>query len=268
MKFTPKSLPGNVNVSTTHPIKELFWLAGSLFLLVGILFFMLGLLTDWAVTKTSPDIENWLGEQAMREFSAEPDERLQPRLDAILAPVPSASPLHDYTFTVSRSEEEQVNALALPGGNIIIYAGLLKQVESENELAMILAHELGHFAHRDHLRGLGRGLGLAVTAALLFGYDNPAGDFISNTFFTYQIKYSQTQEERADIFGLDLLVQRFGHAGGATDFVARAAQAFDGWSGHLLASHPHPGARIDRLKVRISDQGYAVGPVQPLSFKP
>ena len=66
MKFTPKSLPGNVNVSKTHPIKELFWLAGGMFLLAGSLYFLLGLLADWGVARTSPDIENWLGEQAMQ----------------------------------------------------------------------------------------------------------------------------------------------------------------------------------------------------------
>ena len=46
-----------------------------------------------------------------------------------------------------------MNAVALPGGNIVVFAGLLKEIKSENELAMILGHELGHFAHRDHLRG-------------------------------------------------------------------------------------------------------------------
>ena len=268
MKFTPKSLPGNVNVSKTHPIKELFWLAGGMFLLAGSLYFLLGLLADWGVAKTSPDIENWLGEQAVQEFAAEPDARLQTHLDAVLDAAPQDSVLHDYTFTVYRSNEDLVNALALPGGRIIVYAGLLQEVESENELTMILAHELGHFAHRDHLRGLGRGLGLAVAGALLFGYDNSAGDLLASTLFTYQVKYSQTQEENADSFGLDLLVSRYGHAGGAVDFFARAGRTADGRGSYVFAAHPHPEERLEKLEARISEQGYVVGPVLPLSFKP
>jgi predicted Zn-dependent protease len=45
-------------------------------------------------------------------------------------------------------ENEEINAVALPGGNIVVFTGLVAQVESENELAMVLAHEMGHFTHR------------------------------------------------------------------------------------------------------------------------
>ncbi|MEP0779976.1 M48 family metalloprotease [Microcoleus sp. ZQ-A2] len=45
--------------------------------------------------------------------------------------------------------------LALPGDAIVIYADLVQQAKSQNELMMVLGHELGHFAHRDHWRGLG-----------------------------------------------------------------------------------------------------------------
>lgn len=268
MKFTAKPLKDNVNVSKNHPLKELFWLTGGLFLVVGLLFFSLGFFADWAVTKTSPDIENWLGEKALKQFPAKPNGKLQARLGTIVGNLPHHSPLHEYRFTAYLGDKDVINAIALPGGNIIVYSGLLKQVESENELTMILAHELGHFAHRDHLKGLGRGLSLAVAATLLFGYDNPASDIISNTFLTYQAKYSQTQEEDADLFGLDLLVQTYGHAGGATAFFERIAKHAGSRGSYFLASHPHPELRIQELQARIAEQGYAVEPVQPLSFEP
>ncbi len=39
---------------------------------------------------------------------------------------------------------------------MVVFTGLLEKMTSENELAFVLAHELGHYDHRDHLRGLGR----------------------------------------------------------------------------------------------------------------
>lgn len=64
---------------------------------------------------------------------------------------------------------ETVNAIALTGDAIVIYQGLLTQVNSENELMMILGHELGHFAHRDHLRSLSRGLLIQAAIATILG---------------------------------------------------------------------------------------------------
>ncbi len=126
--------------------------------------------------------------------------------------------MHRYNFTIYLSDSDDVNAIALPGGRIVVFKGLLDQVESENELAMVLAHELGHFAHRDHMRGLGRGLGLAVATALLLGENNSASGLISKAVLTFQVKYSQSQESAADQFGVDLLTARYGHAGGAPAF--------------------------------------------------
>jgi predicted Zn-dependent protease len=169
VKFTPRLLEDNVNVSKTHPLIELCWLLGGLILAVGIVFSVLGLLTDWVVSKTPLDVERWLGQQALQRIPANESPLLQKSLEGLLRSLPADSPLHRYSFQVLLAESSEVNAIALPGGNIMVFSGLIARIESENELAMILAHEMGHFVNRDHLRGLGRGLGMAVGTALLFG---------------------------------------------------------------------------------------------------
>ena len=130
---------------------------------------------------------------------------------------------------------------------------------------MILAHELGHFAHRDHLRSLGRGLGVAVAATLLFGEESAASNLVSKTLLTFQVKYSQDQESAADRFGLDLLAAHYGHAGGATDFFTRLAVDSGNQLPYLLASHPHPQARITALKRQIKNNNYLVKKNLPLA---
>ena len=264
MGYTPKQLDGNVNVSKIHPLIELSWLIGSLIVLVGLIFLVLGLSADWAVSKTPISVETWIGRLALDEFPAEENEALEERLQSLLASLPEDSPLHQYTFHVFLDDSDTVNAIALPGGNIVVYQGLLDQIESENELAMILAHELGHFAHRDHLRGLGRGLGITLATTLIFGQESAASNLAAKTLLTFQTKYSREQESAADQFGVDLLTRRYGHAGGAIDFFTRINKEAGGTLPYLLASHPHPQNRIDALNRRIREKHYSVAATQPL----
>ena len=264
MKFTPVALTDNINVSKTHPLIELLWLVGGFVILVAVLFSLLGLTTDLAISKTPIKIETWIGELGLNEFSSTESNTLNQRLELLLVHLPKDSPLRQYQFHVHLADSDEVNAIALPGGNIVVFAGLLKEVQSENELAMVLAHELGHFAHRDHLRGLGRGLGIAVASALLFGQQSATSSIISNALLTFNRRYSQQQETAADQFGIDLLIKRYGHAGGAIDFFSRFDADAEKDS-YLLATHPHPQARVAALNRRIAKQHYQVKAVEPLA---
>ena len=264
MKFTPKHIDENVNVSKTHPLAELAWLVGGMLLLALVFYLVLGVTADLAVAKIPIKAEVWLGEYFVDSFEANEDEALRRRLQPLLDNLPADSPLHNYTFTVQLVKNKEINALALPGGHILVFSGLVEQAESENELAMVLAHELGHFAHRDHLKRLGRGLGLTVAAMLVFGEDSAISRLVSNLFLVTESSYSRQQESDADRFGLELLVNSYGHAGGATDFFARVGKKAGSRAPYLLASHPHPDDRIEELQSLISENGYRVETITPL----
>lgn len=263
MKFTPRALHGNVNVSDTHPLVELAWMVGGLLSIGLTLLLALNLSTDYVVSHLSPQHELWLGERLTLAFPGEQSPALQARLEKLLHSLPGDSPLRTSPFSVQVAETPEVNAVALPGGRIVVFRGLLDKVGSENELAMVLAHELGHFAHRDHLRGLGRGLGITVLSLVLFGPDSSLSDAAGKLLLDAGSHYSREQESAADRFGLELLVARYGHAGGATDFFRR----FDAEAGsripYLVASHPHPGDRVEALERLIEANGYPVQDVEP-----
>ena len=264
MKFTPKHIDENVNVSKTHPLAELAWLVGGMLLLALVFYLVLGVTADLAVAKIPIKAEVWLGEYFVDSFEANEDEALRRRLQTLLDNLPAGSSLHKYNFTVQLVKNEEVNALALPGGHIVVFSGLVEQADSENELAMVLAHELGHFAHRDHLKRLGRGLGLTVAAMLVFGEDSAISRLVSNLFLVTESSYSRQQESDADHFGLELLVNSYGHAGGATDFFTRVGKKAGSRSPYWLASHPHPDDRIEELQSLISENGYRVEMITPL----
>ncbi len=264
MKFTARYPRDNVNVSKTHPLTELAWMLGGLASIGVLLFVVLGLATDLAVERIPPRLETWLGSQALEQFSGQDSPALEQRLQKILAKLPADSILRNYQFHIFLDKRADVNAVALPGGTIVVFAGLLRQVESENELTMILAHELGHFAHRDHLRGLGRGLGVTVASALLFGKDNAASDLLAKSLLSVQSQYSKAQEQAADSFGLTMLERVYGNCSGATTFFARLARERKSRLPYLLASHPHPQNRIDSLNREIKANSCPLEQVLPV----
>lgn len=258
MKFTPRQIAENYNISRTHPLVDFLWLVGGLFIIAGMVYFSLGLITDLVVPKVPLSVENWLGRHALERFETKHDPYIQSLLDTLVSELPEDSPLRGRSFDVYLTPNTSVNAIALPGGHILIFSGLLDTIESENELVMVLGHELGHFAHRDHLRGLGRGLGVSVATLLLFGRDSATSELVSNTLLTFNGKYSRDQETAADSHGLAMLVNHYGHAGGAVDFFARLAEKSPSGGSYLLASHPDPQDRIAELRREISDSGYYI----------
>jgi Zn-dependent protease with chaperone function len=149
----------------------------------------------------------------------------------------------------------------LPGNNIIITTALIEGLESENELAFVLAHELGHFANRDHLRGLGRGLVLLTISTILFGADSSVSQVLENSLQNVEMKFSQNQEKKADLFALRLLNERYGHVGGAIDFFEKLKKKEKGGRFlYFFATHPHSLERIRYLKQEIAARGYWVSP--------
>src|SRR5690606_34691134 len=66
-------------------------------------------------------------------------------------------------------DDSTVNAFALPGGHVFVLSGLLKSAESTEEVAAVLAHELGHVARRHHVRNAIRELGVVTAFSLLLG---------------------------------------------------------------------------------------------------
>lgn len=266
MKYTPRRLKTNVNITPTSPLKELAVLVGGL-LAIGIgVYVLLGFAVDLIAPRISIELEKKLATPFIHSFkeSTRTHEQ-QPYVQSLIDDLQSRCTNLPYDFKVHIIESEMVNAAALPGGHILVFNGLLKQVSSENELVFILSHELGHYAHRDHLRGLGRGLVLLTMSAILFGSDNAVGDLLSKGLNFTEMGFSRKQEAQADEFGLETLQCAFGHVAGATDFFSKMYEGQDltRW-GHYFASHPENRRRIVHLKKLAGDRGYPVGGLTPL----
>jgi Zn-dependent protease with chaperone function len=178
-------------------------------------------------------------------------------LDRLEAELPDDQQSHEYEIFFI--DEATVNAAAIPGDRVLIYRGLLEEMDSENALMMVLGHELGHFANRDHMRQLGRSLLWRLAIASLFGdVGGLESVAVGGAAQIAQANFSQGQEYKADEFGLRLLNQAYGHVAGATDFFEELLEQ-DMPQLAFLASHPTSRKRIDRINRMIRNEGYERG---------
>ena len=95
------------------------------------------------------------------------------------------------------------NAIALPGGRIYFFRGLLDVAENPDELGGVLAHEIGHVHHRDGLRKVLQAGGTSYLLGLLFGDVTGAGAVILAARVLLDKAYTRTAEFRADGFAIE-----------------------------------------------------------------
>ncbi len=105
--------------------------------------------------------------------------------------------------TVVRKGEP--NAIALPGGNIYVYEGLIAKSNSADEVAGVLAHELGHVAHRDNMRSLLQAAGLSFLFGMLLGDFVGGGAVMIAARSVVTSAYSREVETAADLYSVDLM---------------------------------------------------------------
>jgi len=270
MEFIPKELEGNVNVSKNHPLKELFSLLIGLFGIVLVVYIVLGLAVNLVVHKIPADVENKLGELFSSKFTQSAYEQQKYEqgenyLQQMVDELSELAGMADRTFSVKILGNSQANAFAVVGGRIIVYSTLLEEMESENELAFVLAHELGHYQNRDHLRGLGRGLVLVAISAFTMGSNSDISNLILRSMEGVEMKFSQKQETAADLFALELMNKYYGHVSGSTGFFERNLNRpeYKGKS-YFFASHPNPEKRIERIQQATNKLGYVYLEEKPL----
>jgi len=262
VNYQPSLPEHNDNVSHQRPVREFFVLIAGVLVFVLIGYWVLGLFVDIAVDYLSSEQEaklfskvdiNWdFGKESMPEEQA----KLQGLVDAF-KPCLSLP----YPITVSLVKSEVINAMAVPGGKMVVFSGLLDSLSSTNGLMFILAHELGHFKNRDHLRLMGRGIVLSILAMLAFGGDSGFSDILATTINLRTAKYSQSRESQADHTALEALQCHFGHVGGATELfeTLKSQEAgFDFEMLHYFSTHPEIQQRIEDLHQLAKELGFPV----------
>jgi Zn-dependent protease with chaperone function len=256
VKFIPRKPREGINVSDTHPLVEAGTLVVGLTAIFVVIALALIFLIEIAlyfvpVEKEVEFFEDWLPEDLVTVSPG--DDRLhqtQLLVDRLAFHWGDAP----YEFRVEIDDSDVANAMALPGGLIIVTQGLLDQVESENELAFVLGHELGHFKNRDHLRALGRGVVLSLFFSVATGSD-VSGLGIKVTDIALR-GFSREQESEADEFGLALVYTHYGHVNEAWRLFERWDDGDDSFLDAVsyMSTHPDSGDRIEDLEALATSE--------------
>ena len=259
MEFEPKIIPEGINTGREHPLREFFVLVGGISLVVVLAVGILAASADYLVgfIPVEKEIE-WFAAEAEQlpltvqdeagpALEAEVEAYLQQIVERLRSPDLSA-----HRFEITLLAESTPNAFVLPGGRIYVTSELLRVVESENGLAMVLAHEMAHQYHRHPLRSLGRGIVVSLALLVISGADGGgmAEGLIGNTALLTQLGFSREQEREADATGLELLLAAYGHSSGAAEFF-EAVQRLPESATELpefLSTHPGTAERVEILR--------------------
>jgi predicted Zn-dependent protease len=153
-----------------------------------------------------------------------------------------------YRFDVTVVKNDAVNAMALPGGSVIVYTGLLKQAESPEEVAGVLAHEINHVLLRHGLESMVQSVGVMALAMVLLGNQQGLIGALERLGIELTtMKFSREKETEADLEGLHLLHQAHISPAGMIEFFERLAK-MEGAPVALLSTHPMSAERAARLK--------------------
>lgn len=213
---------------------------------------------------TSQDEEIAIGRQiAGNLLGAAPlvkDARLQKYVNQVGRWVASQSERPDLPWHFGVIDSGDVNAFAAPGGYVFVTRGLYALLQSEAELAGVLAHEAGHVIRQHHLKILQQSRLLDLGGQLLARKVGDGNEQVQRVIGSGAEITARSLDQNAefeadriavvlaaragyDAFGLPGVLQQIGHYASDSSSVAL-----------LFKTHPHPDARLEKLDAAMSDR--------------
>ena len=122
-----------------------------------------------------------------------------PKGSAALKKLASSLDDHPEDMQVEVAKIDMINAVALPGHKVILFDGLVKQANSPDEVAGVLAHEMGHVREHHVMQALLRQMGLSL---VLGGLDGNSSGVLNNVL---SMSYSRSSESAADKHSINAL---------------------------------------------------------------
>ena len=161
----------------------------------------------------------------------------------------------EYHFNVI--ESDQINAFATPGGYVYFYTGILRMMESESEMAAVMAHEVSHVVARHSAKHLQAALGASIIASIALGRHSEEliGQITGIIIGLSLTGYGRSHELEADQFGLVYMTRAGYNPGGARSMFAKLAELSGGKGGvfeKLTSSHPDTQERIAKIDAQIA----------------
>lgn len=204
--------------------------------------------------KYAPEIEKQMG-------GIIDDQNLQNYINDVGQKIARVSHKPNLEYHFVALEDKSVNALALPGGYIFITRGMLEKLNTEAQLAGILAHEVVHVVARDTANVMSNQIGIDLLLSVVTSEKTPKSVLLT-TSLTRQIlslKYSRTDEKWADLGGVNYLVKAGYNPYGMVETMKMLEQENTVRPIGFLSSHPSSADRQQYLTNKIQTTYHNVG---------
>jgi len=201
------------------------------------------------------EIGNFAIEQMDLQGSPVEDEVVLAAIEKMVSKLEEQAIIKGFEYHVQVIDADICNAFALPGGQIVVYTGLIKSAKRPEQVAGVIAHEIAHVTKRHGLQRIGQSLGITALVRGLFG---DVGGLLSVARGLLEVstinKYSREHEAEADEEGVRML-----HAAGIDPLgLAEFFQVMKDSHGDLpavaswISTHPEHDARIDAIKKKLA----------------
>ena len=200
-------------------------------------------------------------QQVESQYPVDKDPKLNALVNNIGQTLVTCSDRQDIKYTFKVLDVKDVNAFSLPGGWIYVYKGLIDETKGNNdELAGVIAHEIGHVAARHHAAMMGRELQASILIGTLTKGDiTTLANIAANITL---LRWSRKQEYEADKLGIKEMWRcrnnnsQVYDAQGLVDFFGtlqakqkKEPSKFE----QVLATHPVNSERIKRAQTYLDD---------------
>ena len=171
------------------------------------------------------------------------------------------NPFKGYHFAVLDTQE--INAFACPGGTIFITRGLIQTCKNEDQLAAVLAHEVGHVANKDGINSISQARWTQVFTAMgteaAKQYGGVAGNLVSlfegsidDVFKTIVVNgYSRQAEENADAAALKELTKAGYNPNAMVILLTTMEAKGKGSTSGIFKTHPPTSERLAKVKASV-----------------
>jgi beta-barrel assembly-enhancing protease len=171
---------------------------------------------QWLAPLVPASVEKNLGDALVGDFGGRFCDTTQGK--AALAKLTNSLDENPKDLQVEVANIGMLNAVALPGNKVVLFQGLLDQAKSPDEVAGVLAHEIGHVRERHVMQGLLRQMGLAV---VLGGFDGTGGSTLNSLLST---TYTRESEKEADDHSIKAMAKSSISPVATSDFFERLSQ--------------------------------------------
>lgn len=206
--------------------------------------------------------ERQVGEQVLQQHLDENKAKLStdPALNAwvqgIFQRLVAAANQQNYLLRLQVIDDPTINAYALPGGGMFIYKGMLEFAESDDEVAAVLGHEIGHVILRHGMTRMRRDIGIrgAISALLK---DETMQKFAGIAANFKQMSFGRQDEDASDAFGMDLSKKAGFDPSAAVTVWKRMHEKFGSKGGldGYMSTHPEHLSRVNNTTKWLKDRG-------------